>query len=70
MKVYILAAGQGLRLWPYNENRIKTLMPISGQPIIAHTVERLIRQGMTEIVIGVRKQKRRVTLLLLSSCTD
>lgn len=47
----ILAAGQGMRLRPYTEDRPKCLVPFHGRPIIDYTLETLRRCGLTEICV-------------------
>ena len=40
MKVIILAGGEGKRMWPIKQE--KHLLPFLGQPLIAHTLKRLV----------------------------
>lgn len=52
MKVLILAAGYGTRLYPYTRNFPKPLLEINGKPIIGYLVDKLrgIR-SVTEIIV-------------------
>lgn len=52
-KALILAAGQGTRLRPLTEKCPKPMVPIQGQPLLAHTVAWLHRHGIDEIAINL-----------------
>lgn len=41
MKAFILAGGFATRLWPLTESRAKPLLPLAGQPMISHLVEKI-----------------------------
>jgi len=58
LKAVVLAAGQGVRLWPLTENRPKHMIPVGGRPIISHVVESLGKNGISDvlIIVGYRKQ--------------
>ena len=47
----ILAAGQGLRLWPYTQDRPKCLLDIAGKPLLQHQVDTLRAQGIARITV-------------------
>lgn len=53
MKAMILAAGRGTRLRPLTDNCPKPLLPVAGQPLIAHQIKALAASGFNEIVINV-----------------
>lgn len=53
MKAMILAAGRGERLRPLTDQCPKPLLPIGGKPIIEHTIQALVNNGITEIIINV-----------------
>ena len=53
MKAMILAAGFGTRLQPLTDSLPKALIPLAGKPMIEHTIEALIRSGVTEIVVNL-----------------
>lgn len=53
MKTFILAAGLGTRLRPFTEEHPKALFPVSGKPLLLHTIECLIENGATEAVVNV-----------------
>jgi len=52
MKVLILGAGYGTRLYPLITDTPKPLLPIAGAPLVNHTLKRLEAiQGIHEIVV-------------------
>lgn len=53
MKAMILAAGRGQRMRPLTDHTPKPLLPIAGQPLIAHHLIALKKIGVDEIVINV-----------------
>lgn len=53
MKALIFAAGLGTRLKPLTDTMPKALVPLHGEPLLAHTLRRLISSGATEAVVNV-----------------
>lgn len=53
MKAMILAAGFGTRLRPLTDSLPKALIPLAGKPMIGHTIEKVIRSGVDEIVVNL-----------------
>ena len=53
MKAMIFAAGLGTRLKPLTDSIPKALVPISGKPLLQHTIEKLIKSGFDEIIINI-----------------
>ena len=53
MKALIFAAGLGTRLRPLTDTMPKAMVPVAGKPLLAHTIERLVSEGATEIVVNV-----------------
>ena len=53
MKAMIFAAGLGTRLRPLTDTLPKALVPISGKPLLQHTIEKLKRAGFDEIIINI-----------------
>jgi N-acetyl-alpha-D-muramate 1-phosphate uridylyltransferase len=53
MRAMILAAGRGERLRPLTDQTPKPLLPIAGQPLIAHQLQWLERAGIRDIVINL-----------------
>ncbi|HEY3283198.1 MAG TPA: NTP transferase domain-containing protein [Armatimonadota bacterium] len=49
----ILAAGEGSRLWPFNEVRQKCAFPIAGVPLVRRLAEDLVRLGVGEVAVVV-----------------
>lgn len=52
MKAMILAAGRGERMRPLTDHTPKPLLVAGGKPLIQWHIERLIRAGVTELVIN------------------
>lgn len=59
MKAVILAAGKGIRLFPYTASKPKCLLEINGVPILERTIQQLRTQGIKDIavVIGYLAEK-------------
>lgn len=59
MKIIILAAGKGERLFPLTKDKPKTLVSIFGKPILEHQLGVIKNSGITEIVIvkGYHEEK-------------
>ncbi|SVC88079.1 uncharacterized protein METZ01_LOCUS340933, partial [marine metagenome] len=51
MKAIILAGGKGTRLEPYTTVLPKPLMPVGDRAILDIVVHRLVRQGITGIIM-------------------
>jgi choline kinase len=51
MRAVILAAGAGIRLRPMTDRLPKCLLPVSGQPILAHQLSALIKCNIDNITI-------------------
>jgi MurNAc alpha-1-phosphate uridylyltransferase len=52
MRVMILAAGMGERMRPLTDTTPKPLLEVNNKPLIQHQVERLVSEGLTEMVIN------------------
>lgn len=59
MKVVILCAGYGKRLYPYTEKYQKTMIPIHGKPLLRYIIEGLVYSGIRDfiLVVGYRKEQ-------------
>lgn len=53
MKALILAAGVGTRLRPLTDTCPKPMLPIAGEPLLAHTLRWLRRYGVTEAALNL-----------------
>ncbi len=51
VRVIIPAAGVGSRLRPYTEDAPKALVPIAGRPLIWHTMRRLAKMKVSEVIV-------------------
>lgn len=52
MKAMILAAGRGERMRPLTDHTPKPLLPVAGKPLIVWHIERLVAEGVQEIIIN------------------
>jgi mannose-1-phosphate guanylyltransferase len=52
MKAVVLVGGFGTRLRPLTETMKKELLPLVDRPILAHTLDRLVAHGVTEVVMS------------------
>jgi UDP-N-acetylglucosamine diphosphorylase/glucosamine-1-phosphate N-acetyltransferase len=54
----ILAAGEGLRLWPFTVNKPKSMLFVAGKPIIQYVIEALAENGIRELIVieGYKKE--------------
>jgi NDP-sugar pyrophosphorylase family protein len=53
MKAMIFAAGLGTRLLEETSDKPKALVKIGGKPLLQHAIEKLKREGISEIVVNV-----------------
>ncbi|MDR2906698.1 MAG: nucleotidyltransferase family protein [Bacteroidales bacterium] len=53
MKAFILAAGLGTRLKPFTEHCPKALVEVNGKPLLYLLIEKLKRNGYTNLVVNV-----------------
>lgn len=60
MKAIIMAAGNGVRMWPLTETRPKCLLPVAGKPITYHQIKELMAAGVNEFVFVVREKKEQI----------
>ena len=51
-RALILAAGRGERMRPLTDTCPKPLLPVDGQPLIAHHLQALARAGVREVVVN------------------
>ncbi|MGB9605368.1 MAG: sugar phosphate nucleotidyltransferase, partial [Bryobacteraceae bacterium] len=51
LPVAILAGGLGTRLCPLTENVPKSLVPVAGEPFLAHQLRLLARSGIERVVL-------------------
>ena len=52
MKAMILAAGRGERMRPLSDTLPKPLLEVAGKALIVYHIERLVRAGVSELVIN------------------
>ncbi len=60
MRAFILAAGEGTRMWPLTDTRPKPLIPLANKPIIEHILDALVDNGIEEISILIGYEGRQI----------
>ncbi len=60
MRAFILAAGEGTRMWPLTDTRPKPLIPLANKPIIEHILDALIDAGLENISILIGYEGRQI----------
>lgn len=53
MKSILLCAGRGTRLGELTRDRPKALLDVGGKPLIAHSLDWLAREGVTDVLINL-----------------
>lgn len=68
VRVVIPAAGRGMRLRPHTDSQPKALIPVAGQPLLWHGLQRLFELGVDEAVVvcGYLADQLRESLLRCS----
>lgn len=56
----IMAGGKGVRLKPYTNDTPKPMLELSGKPILAHNIDRLLSFGIKNIYISVNHMKEQI----------
>src|SRR5919204_1829070 len=54
MKAVVMAGGEGSRLRPLTSGLPKPLVPVTGKPVMEHTLRLLRRHGITEVVVTLQ----------------
>ncbi len=60
MRAFILAAGEGTRMWPLTEKRPKPLIPLGNRPIIEHIMDAIVGAGLKKITILIGYEGRKI----------
>ncbi len=60
MRAFILAAGEGTRMWPLTDTRPKPLIPLANKPIIEHILNSLVYAGIKDISILIGYEGRQI----------
>ena len=64
MQAVILAAGEGKRVRPLTWSRPKAMIPVANRPIIAYTIDALVKNGIRDIIVVVGYRREQVTRFL------
>lgn len=57
MQAVIIAAGKSSRFYPFNETH-KSLFCVMGKPLISHTIDKVLKSGIKDLVIIVGKSSK------------
>ncbi len=60
MRAFIMAAGEGTRMWPLTENRPKPLIPVGNKPIISHILDGVLDAGIERVTILIGREGRKI----------
>ncbi|NPA76054.1 MAG: NTP transferase domain-containing protein, partial [Euryarchaeota archaeon] len=60
MRAFILAAGEGTRMWPLTDTRPKPLIPLGNKPIIEHILDAVVDAGIDKITILIGYEGRKI----------
>lgn len=52
----VIAAGKGTRMYPLTKRNGKALLRLGKKPVVAHTVEKILRQGFSEVIIAAPRR--------------
>lgn len=64
MKAMIFAAGLGTRLKPLTDTLPKALVPVAGEPLLKHVVNRLQNSGIDDFVVNVHHFSEKIVKYL------
>ena len=64
MKAFLLSAGEGKRLLPLTESKPKSLLKVGGKPLILWNIERLIKEGVDELIVNLFHEGKQIRDLL------
>src|SRR5574341_1053471 len=64
MKAMVLAAGLGLRMRPLTLLRAKPALPVLDRPLLQHTLERLAKAGVRDVVVNLHHLPESVVRVL------
>jgi mannose-1-phosphate guanylyltransferase len=70
MKVLLLAAGFGTRLWPITKNIPKCLVPICGVPLLKIWIDKCLLYGIDQIYINTHYLSDKVNLFIKENYDD
>lgn len=70
MKALLLLAGCGSRLCDYTINTPKTLLKVSGKPILQHIIDRILANNIKDFVVVVGFKKEQIIEFLKSTYPD
>ncbi len=60
MRAFILAAGEGTRMWPLTDTRPKPLIPVLNKPIIEYVLDAIVDAGIDKISVLIGYEGRRI----------
>ena len=60
MKAFLLSAGEGKRLLPLTESKPKSLLKVGGKPLILWNIERLIKEGVDQLIVNLFHEGKQI----------
>jgi mannose-1-phosphate guanylyltransferase len=70
VKAVLLGAGRGTRLAPLTDDVPKILAPLGDRPLLAHQLDYLARNGVTEVAINISHHADKVRAFLEQANSD
>jgi histidinol-phosphate phosphatase family protein len=70
MKAIIVAGGRGSRLGTVTASLPKPLVPIGGQPLLAHQLQQLRQAGVSEVIVSTHYLAEQIETFVRSSSFD
>lgn len=70
MKAFVFAAGLGTRLKPLTNTLPKALVPVAGQPLLRHVLDRLQSQGFDQFVVNIHHLGEQIVDYLQQHCSE
>ena len=64
MKAFLLSAGEGKRLLPLTESKPKSLLKVGGKSLILWNIERLIKEGVDQLIVNLFHEGKQIRDLL------
>ena len=69
-RAVVLAAGLGLRLRPLTQFLPKPLLPVTGTPVLGHTLQALAKAGCEKVAINLHHQGEKIASVFGNSFAD
>ncbi len=60
MRAFIMAAGEGTRMWPLTENRPKPMVTLVDRPVLRYILDAVIDAGIRHITVLIGREGRKI----------